>query len=146
MTIRIGKENSREFRIERGLRQGCIISPILFTCIVSIWFRKLERISVNGININNIRYADDAVLIADSLKKLQKLIDSVNEACKAYAVEINVKKTKVMVISQKGNVQCKVLLNQAELEQVKRYKYLGSWIWQRIMFILKRRRQIQLAN
>ena len=43
-------------------------------------------------------------------------------------MEINVKKTKVMVISQKGNVQCKVRLNQVELEQVKRYKYLGSWI------------------
>ena len=46
----------------------------------------------------------------------------------AYAMEINVKKTKVMVVSQEGNVQCKVVLNRAELEQVKRYKYLGSWI------------------
>ena len=56
------------------------------------------------------------------------MIDSVNEACKAFAMEVNVKKTKVMVISQKGNVQCKVILNRVELEQVKRYKYLGSWI------------------
>ena len=130
--IMVGKENSREFRIERGVRQGCIISPILFNLYSEYMIQealgKLEGISVNGVNINNIRYADDAVLIADSLKKLQKMIDSVNEACKAYAMAINVKKTKVMVISQKGNAQCKVLLNQVELEQVKRYKYLGSWI------------------
>ena len=63
---------------------------------------KLEGVIVNGININNIRYAYDAVLIADSLKELQKMLDYVNEACKAYAMEINDKKTKVMVISQKA--------------------------------------------
>ena len=54
---------------------------------------KLEGISVKEININNISL----------LKKLQKMIDSVNKACKAYEMEINVKETKVMV-------QCKVLL------------------------------------
>ena len=58
---------------------------------------KLEGISVKEININNISL----------LKKLQKIIDSVNKACKAYEMEINVKETKVMV-------QCKVLLIQAE--------------------------------
>ena len=58
---------------------------------------KLEGISVKEININNISL----------LKKLQKMIDSVNKACKAYEMEINVKETKVMV-------QCKVLLIQAE--------------------------------
>ena len=41
---------------------------------------------------------------------------------------MNEKKTKVMVMSREGNVQCEIKLNQVVLEQVNRYKYLGSWI------------------
>ena len=55
--IRVGKENSREFRIERGVRQGCIISPILFNLYTEYMIQEalgeLEGISVNGVNINS---------------------------------------------------------------------------------------------
>src|SRR5438132_3606087 len=43
-------------------------------------------------------------------------------------MSLNVNKTKVMVMSREGNVQCEIKLNQVVLEQVNRYKYLGSWI------------------
>ena len=47
-------------------------------------------------------------------------------------MEINVKKTKTMVISKTGNVPCSIAVNDIALEQVSQYKYLGSWItgWQ----------------
>ena len=58
---------------------------------------------------------------------MQKMIDRLSETCKEYGMEINVKKTKVMVIN--GSVRIKhVKLNNVPLEQVTRFKHLGSWI------------------
>ena len=62
---------------------------------------------------------------------MQKMIDSLSETCKAYGMEINVKKTKVMIMNKmdkpKGLQRC-IMLNKVPLEQVTRFKYLGSWI------------------
>ena len=89
----------------------------------------VEGIRLGGVNITNLRYADDAVLVADKRKKMQKMIDRLNKTCKAYGMEINVKKTKVMIINgtakPKGMQKC-ITLNKVPLEQVTRFKYLGS--------------------
>ena len=66
--------------------------------------------------------------MADTMKQLQKLMDKLNETCKIYGMGINVTKTKVMVMCKKGQVKCCVSLDGILLEQVGRYKYLGSWI------------------
>jgi hypothetical protein len=91
----------------------------------------VEGIGFNGVNITNLRFADDAVLITDKRKKLQKMISRLNETCKDYGMEINVKKTKVMVLGstdEQGKKQRAVRLGEVTLEQVTRFKYLGSWI------------------
>src|SRR6184192_412311 len=91
----------------------------------------LEGAKFGGINIPDLRYAGDAVLVADKRKKMQKMIDRLNKICKAYGMEINVKKTKVMIMNEtakpKGMQQC-ITLSKVPLEQVTRFKYLGSWI------------------
>ena len=51
----------------------------------------MEGITFNGINITDIRYADDAVIMADKRKKLQRMIDRLNETCKEYGMELNIK-------------------------------------------------------
>ena len=60
--------------------------------------------------------------MADKRKKMQKMIDRLSETCKEYGMEINVKKTKVMVINGSGRIK-HVKLNNVPLEQVTR-KYL----------------------
>ena len=86
-------------KVERGVRQGCVISPLLFNLYSEFMMKEaiedMEGINFNGINITDIRYADDAVLVADKRKKMQKMVDSLNDTCRAYGMEINVKKTKV---------------------------------------------------
>ena len=70
-------------------------------------------------------------MVADKRKNMQKMIDRLNETCKAYGMEINVKKTKVMIMNkkekQKGMQSC-IMLNNVPLEQVTHFKYLGSRI------------------
>src|SRR3989442_14319734 len=133
--VRWDGEVSREVDVGRGVRQGCVISPILFNLYSEYMIKEamenVEGIKFNEINITDLRYAGDAVLVADKRKNMQKMIDRLNKTCKAYGMEINVKKTKVMIINgtekPKGMQQC-ITLNKVPLEQVTRFKYFGSWI------------------
>src|SRR5437899_2451780 len=90
-----------------------------------------EGIKFNGVNITDLRYADDAERVADKRKNMKKMIDRLNETCNAYRMEINVKKAKVMILNLKKKekeMQSCIMLNNLPLEQVTRFKYLGSWI------------------
>ena len=61
----------------------------------------MESMNVWGHNINNLRYADDASLLALGEQKLQNLLTTVNDKGKPYGMEINMKKTKSMVVGKK---------------------------------------------
>jgi len=61
-------------------------------------------IIIGGQNFNNIRYADDAVFMSDEEHSLQEIVQKIADICNAYGMEINVKKTKTMVISKTGNI------------------------------------------
>ncbi|GFO26403.1 retrovirus-related pol polyprotein from type-1 retrotransposable element r2 [Plakobranchus ocellatus] len=90
--------------IKRGVRQDCVLSPDLFSLYSEIIMRNLENhpgIKVGGQNINNLRYADDTVLIAENKEDLQKLLNIVEEESRKKGLELNSKKTEVMVISRK---------------------------------------------
>ena len=69
-------EVSREVDVERGVRQGCVISPILFNLysefVIKEAMENVDGIKFNGINITDLRYADDAVLVADKRKKCRR--------------------------------------------------------------------------
>lgn len=104
-TIMLGNNKYTEpMKIERGVRQGCILSPILFNIYAEQAFNEtLENrgkgVKIDGEIINNIRYADDIVLLAENKENLIELIRAVEEACGEYGITINMKKTKVMVVS-----------------------------------------------
>ena len=71
-TVKTGHETMNWFKIGKGVRQGCILSPCLFNLYVEYIMRNagLEKahpgIKIDGENINNLRYADDAILMAES--------------------------------------------------------------------------------
>ena len=71
--IRIDDELSPFTEIQRGVRQGCVLSPYLFNIYTEFIFREaeeLEGIIINGHNVNNLRYVDDTALIASDEEKL----------------------------------------------------------------------------
>jgi len=66
--------------------------------------------------------------VSDQEAELQTIITSLCAICEVYGMEVNVKKTKTMVLNKFGKTQCTVTANGAKLEQVSQYKCLGSWI------------------
>ena len=60
----------------------------------------MEGVKFNGINITVLRYADDAVLVAGKRTEMQKMIDTLSTTYKAYGMEINAKKTKMMIMNE----------------------------------------------
>ena len=129
-TVRVADEESSSQDIKRGVRQGCVLSPELFNLYSEIIMRDLsdlDGIKLGGRKINNIRYADDTALIADSKEKLQDLVHCLVRVSGERGLKLNVSKTKVMVIT-KGHerIEANININGQVLEQVERYMYLGS--------------------
>ena len=78
--IRIGRETTDWFQIEQGVCQGCILSPCLFNLNAEYIMRNAgldeaqTGIKIAGRNINNLRYADDTILMAESKEELKSLL------------------------------------------------------------------------
>ena len=141
------------FQIKRGVRQGCVLSPSLFNLYTENIFREVDDlpgIRICGEIINNLRYADDTVLIAESEEELQKLIDAVKEQSLVYGLKMNKKKTKTMIVRRNELEDCRVhiVVDGVTLEQVKKYTYLGQVVTEdgRCVVEIKRRIQIAKAN
>ena len=86
-----------EFKIKKGVKQGCVLSSSLFKLYTEKIFREVEDkdgVIVGGLNINNLRYADDTALVAFTIQNLKNLVNAVNEKGKPHGMEINVVKTK----------------------------------------------------
>ena len=103
-TVRTGHGTADCFQIRKGVRQGCILSPCLFNLYAEYIMRNagLEEaqagIKIAGRNINNVRYADDTTLMAESKEKLKSLL-KVKEESEKVGLKLNIQKTKIMASS-----------------------------------------------
>ena len=92
------------FQIGKEVRQGCILSPCLFNLYAEYIMRnaRLDEeqagIKIAGRNINNLRYADDTTLMAES-EKLNSLLMKVKEGSEKVGLKLNIQKTKIMASS-----------------------------------------------
>ena len=102
-TDRTGHATTDWFQIGKGVRQGCILSPCLFNLYAEYTMRNagLEEtqagIKIAGRNINNLRYADDTTLMAESEEELKSLLMKVKEESEKFDLKLNIQKTKIMV-------------------------------------------------
>ena len=101
-TVRTGHGTTDWFQIGKGVRQGCILSPCLFNLYAEHIMRNAgldeaqAGIKIAGRNINNLRYAGDTTLIAESEKELKSLLMKVKEESEKVGLKLNIQKTKIM--------------------------------------------------
>ena len=99
--VRIGHGTTDWFQIGKGVRQGCILSPCLFNFYAEYIMRNagLEGqvgIKMAGRNINNLRYAEDTILMAESEEELKSLLMKVKMESEKVGLKVNIQKMKIM--------------------------------------------------
>ena len=103
--VRTGHGTTDWFQIGKAVHQGRILSPYLFNLYAEYIMRNagLEeaqaRIKIAGRNINNLRYADDTTLMAESEEELKSLLMKVKDESEKVGLKHNIQKTKIMASS-----------------------------------------------
>ena len=101
-TVRTGHGTTDWFQIGKGVYQDCILSPCLFNFYAEYIMRNsgLDEtqagIKIAGRNINNLRYADDTTLMAETEEELKSLLMKVKEESEKVGLKLNIQKTKIM--------------------------------------------------
>lgn len=117
-----------------GTRQGCMLSPFLFTFYLNELIESINSGEGNGIYVDEVwsdvkllLYADDIVLCADTVGNLQKQINILKVFCEKWGMKLNLKKTKVMVFRRGGRLRKneKWYYGENRMEVVQHYTYLG---------------------
>ena len=127
--VRVAGETGNWFNIGRGTRQGDPISPSLFIAHLERAMDKIKKdesgVSIHGIRLNNLRFADDIDIIEEDAEKLENTLQALNEEGKRYGLVVNIEKTKTMVFGDNVMPQ-QIKVDGIELENVDRFVYLGS--------------------
>ena len=93
--VRTEHGNTDWFKVEKGVRQGCILSPYLFNLYAEHVMRKAgvqewqQGVRIGGRTINNLRYADDTTLVAGSMPDLTDILTKVKAASSKYGLHLN---------------------------------------------------------
>ena len=129
-TVRTGHGKTDWFQIGKGVHQGCILSPCLFNfCAEYImrnaWLDEAQAgIKIAGRNSNNLRYADDTTLMAESKEELKSLSMKLREESEKVGLKLNIQKTKIMASGTITSWQ----IDGETMETVRKFIFLGSKI------------------
>ena len=129
-TVRTGCGTTDWFQIGKGVCQGCILSPCLLNLYAEYTMRNAgldeaqAGIKIAMGNINNLRYADDTTLMAESEEELRSLLMKVKEESEKVGLKLNIQKTKIMASGPITSWQ----IDGETVETVSDFTFLGSKI------------------
>ncbi|NRA93460.1 MAG: reverse transcriptase family protein, partial [Psychroserpens sp.] len=148
--VLLGREKTQYFNVDEGVRQGCVLSPILF----SIFINKLAKdiinsglgIPIKGRKVALLLYADDIVLIANSRKDLNRGLEIAGNFGYNWRCKYNAKKTQVVIFGKGKKEKLKWKIGAHVIQQVDSYKYLGIEMENKLKWKLFKRRLIEKAE
>ena len=129
-TVRTGYGTTDWFQIGKEVLQGCILSHCSFNLYAEYIMRNAgldeaqARIKIARRNINNLRYADETTLMAESEEELKNLLMKVKEESKKVGLKLNIQKTKIMAFGPITSQQ----IDGETVETVADFIFLGSKI------------------
>ena len=121
--VKTNQENEDWFEIQSGVRQGSVLSPLLFILFLDKCMRERGGDEVEDMIID-LMYADDHAMVAPDVETLQQEINSWNTILTANGMRINKDKTEIMLLSRTPS-NINVLLEGQTLKQCRRFEYLG---------------------
>ena len=125
-----GTETSQWFDVKSGVKQGCVMSGLLFLIVMDWIMTKTVENDNNGLRWNfttvleDIDFADDLALLSSKKTHIQKKVDRLNKHSKAIGMKSSIKKTKLMRYNTKD--QTPILIDGKDVEDVDSFTYLGS--------------------
>jgi hypothetical protein len=142
------------FVVNSGVKQGCILSPLLFNIVLDFVMRivnkKKRGIQWDPFNrLSDLDYADDLVVLTHSMQECQEFLDDLVRVAKSVGLTINAKKTKLMRTSQQPTTRRaiqSIKIEEDTIEEVEKFIYLGSVIARDGGTSEDVRNRIQLAN
>lgn len=157
--ISIQGDNSPFFACECGVRQGENLSPLLFALYLNDLEAFLLHKNLSGITIDinddeffiymrlfTLLYADDTALMADSPFELQNCLNAFFSYCKAWKLDINTSKTKIVIFGARKIPNIDFKIGNDIIEIVDKYKYLGVLFSQSGSFLNARKLIVQQAK
>ena len=132
--IKQNKNKTQPFSYSRGVRQGCILSPLLLNLYLNNLPHLFENTSSDpfvlpyGKNINSLLYADDLVILSRSKTVLQNCLNALSLYCDKWRLKINPKKTKIKIFQKrpKKSIDMKFNKGSESIEIVQEYTHLGT--------------------
>jgi hypothetical protein len=140
----VGKHLSDSFPIQNGLKQGDASSPLLFNVAFEYAIRKVQENQV-GLKLNEthqlLAYADDVNLLGDNIDIINKNTQTLIDASKGVVLEVNIEKTKYMLVSRDQNAgqNRDIKIGNRSFENVLQFKYLGMTVTNQTWFRRKSR-------
>ena len=122
---------SSSFPCRKGVKQGCNLSPLLFSLYISDLESYLEtniagKIALENLKIQLLLFADDLVLLADSEQGLQHSMNRLDEFCSTWDMQVNIQKTNVVIFNKSRNQSTPFFkIGEDTIKYSSNYKYLG---------------------
>ena len=114
-----------------GLKQGGVLSPSLFNIFIDdigeIFDASCDPVKMFDVPLSHLLYADDLILMSNSMEGLNKCLEKLRCYCDTWQMEVNLKKSQVIVFNSAGRLLTgyNFFYGEKQLEQVKTYCYLG---------------------
>ncbi|KAI5732115.1 hypothetical protein M8J77_021794 [Diaphorina citri] len=147
-TVKVEDTKSPSFKIKTGVRQGCVLAPLLFILYMQAIIQNIINQNVGGIDLNfrldtnminrrnlkakkktkackitDLMFADDCALFAETPEQLQLLVDLFTTESRKLGLKVNESKTEVMFVNMEP---IPITINGRTLKEVQCFKYLGS--------------------
>lgn len=132
--ILMKEEKTDRFFTNKGVRQGCPLSPILFNIYINDLDDEIRKKGEGGTALNSntkiftLIYADDLVLVAENGEDLNRMLKSLQKWTDKNKMEVNISKSKIMIFRNGGKRKAENWkYKEEELEVVGEFNYLGFW-------------------